>query len=98
MHQHNRFEPPFEFKIEFYESILLDPDGVDNKETRSITIAIKKIVLTITAELPVIIPKPNTPVTNAIAENKIALRTIHIVYFRQELDSIAKKSCRLNTA
>ena len=54
--------------------------GVDNKETRSITIEIKKIVWAITAALPAIIPNPVTPAISAMIRNKIALR-IMIQYF-----------------
>lgn len=31
-------EPPFEFKINFYESRLLVCDGLERRETRSITV------------------------------------------------------------
>ena len=50
--------------------------GVDSKDTRSITIEIKKMVWTITAALPGIRPNPATPVISAMTENRIALRII----------------------
>ena len=50
--------------------------GLESKDTKSITIAIKKIVFAITALLPAITPNPNTPVISAIIKNIIALRTI----------------------
>ena len=56
--------------------MLLEGGGLESNETRSITIAIKKIVFAITALLPAITPNPNTPVTNAMIKNTIALRTI----------------------
>jgi hypothetical protein len=57
--------------------MLLDGGGgLESKETRSMTIAIKKIVLAMTALLPAITPNPKTPVISAMTRNIIALRTI----------------------
>jgi len=64
-------------QINFYQSTLLEGGGgLERKETRSITMAIKKIVFAITALLPPITPNPNTPVITAITRNIIALRII----------------------
>lgn len=66
------------------ESILPEGGGLESKETRSITIAIKKMVFAITAVLPATIPNPIIPAISAIIKNKIALRIIK--HFFQELN------------
>jgi len=58
--------------------MLLDGGGLESKETRSITTAIKKIVCAITAPLPAITPNPKIPAISAIAKNIIALRIMII--------------------
>ena len=65
--------------------MLLEGGGLESKDTRSITIAIKKIVFAITALLPAITPNPNTPVISAMTRKIIALRIIIINFCVQEL-------------
>ena len=56
--------------------MLLEGGGLESKETRSITIAIKKIVFAITAVLPATTPNRIIPAISAMIKNIIALRII----------------------
>jgi hypothetical protein len=96
LHQHNRFEPPFEFKI-FYASILREA-RIERIETNSRTSEIKNKVCAITAALPPIMPKPDTPVISAMIKKRIALRTIGLKFICSGIELVSKKSCRLKTA
>jgi hypothetical protein len=96
LHQHNRFEPPFEFKI-FYASILRDA-RIDRIETNNKTSEIKNKVCAITAALPPIMANPDTPDISAMIKNIIALRTIDLKFIDSGIEMVSKKSCRFKTA